>query len=221
MLVSEMLNRASIELTDTQRISWGLDDLISYYNSAISAVASARPDIFIKTQLFACAAGTRQTAPAGTIKLIDVERNTLTGKTIRYVSRADLESLIPSWASSTGGVETELYVHEPTNITAFWLYPGVQAGVNVDLVLSILPATVTKATVESGVNVQVDDRYITPCLDWIMYRAFMRDSEVTANASRGQLHLQSFKQALSVSTETDATMLAMRDGQASTNGRRQ
>ncbi|MCX7132159.1 DUF6682 family protein [Aeromonas sp.] len=221
MLVSEMLNRASIELTDTQRISWGLDDLISYYNSAISAVASARPDIFIKTQLFACAAGTRQTAPAGTIKLIDVERNTLTGKTIRYVSRADLESLIPSWASSTGGVETELYVHEPTNITAFWLYPGVQAGVNVDLVLSILPATVTKGTVESGVNVQVDDRYITPCLDWIMYRAFMRDSEVTANASRGQLHLQSFKQALSVSTETDATMLAMRDGQASTNGRRQ
>ncbi|MCH7373788.1 hypothetical protein MM182_00060 [Aeromonas sp. MR19] len=221
MLVSEMLNRASIELTDTQRISWGLDDLLSYYNSAISAIASARPDIFIKTQLFACAAGTRQTAPAGTIKLIDVERNTLTGKTIRYVSRADLESLIPSWASSTGGVETELYVHEPTNITAFWLYPGVQAGVNVDLVLSILPATVTKATVESGVNVQVDDRYITPCLDWIMYRAFMRDSEVTANASRGQLHLQSFKQALSVSTETDATMLAMRDGQASTNGRRQ
>ncbi|WP_341536514.1 DUF6682 family protein [Aeromonas hydrophila] len=49
----------------------------------------------------------------------------------------------------------------------------------------------------------------------------MRDSEVTANASRGQLHLQSFTQALSVSTETDATMIAMRDNQASTNGRRQ
>ena len=208
MLVSDMLNRASIELTDTQRIGWGLEDLISYYNSAISAIASARPDIFIKTQSFACAAGTRQTAPAGTIKLIDIERNTLTGKSIRYVSRADLESLIPSWASSTGGEEAELYIHEPTNITAFWL-------------LSILPTPATRAMVESGAQVEVDDRYITPCLDWIMYRAFMRDSEVTANASRGQLHLQSFTQALSVSTETDATMIAMRDNQASTNGRRQ
>lgn len=221
MLVSELLNRASIELTDTQRIYWGLDDLLSYYNSAISAIASARPDIFIKTQSFACAAGTRQTAPAGTIKLIDVERNSLTGKTIRYVSRADLESLIPSWASSTGGVEAELYIHEPTNITAFWLYPGVKAGTSVDLVLSILPTPITKSEVGSGVNVQVDDRYITPCLDWIMYRAFMRDSEVTANASRGQIHLQSFTNALSVSTETDATMLAMRDSQASTKGGRQ
>lgn len=221
MLVSELLNRASIELTDTQRIYWGLDDLLSYYNSAISAIASARPDIFIKTQSFACAAGTRQTAPAGTIKLIDVERNSLTGKTIRYVSRADLESLIPSWASSTGGVEAELYIHEPTNITAFWLYPGVKAGTSVDLVLSILPTPITKTEVGSGVNVQVDDRYITPCLDWIMYRAFMRDSEVTANASRGQIHLQSFTNALSVSTETDATMLAMRDSQASTKGGRQ
>lgn len=221
MLVSELLNRASIELTDTQRIYWGLDDLLSYYNSAISAIASARPDIFIKTQSFACAAGTRQTAPAGTIKLIDVERNSLTGKTIRYVSRADLESLIPSWASSTGGVEAELYIHEPTNITAFWLYPGVKAGASVDLVLSILPIPVTKSEVGSGADVQVDDRYITPCLDWIMYRAFMRDSEVTANASRGQIHLQSFTNALSVSTETDATMLAMRDSQASTKGRRQ
>ncbi|KHE13025.1 hypothetical protein OI71_21675 [Aeromonas hydrophila] len=221
MLVSELLNRASIELTDTQRISWGLDDLISYYNSAISAIASARPDIFIKTQPFVCVAGTRQTAPAGTIKLIDVERNTQSGKTIRYVSRADLERLIPSWASSTGGIEAELYIHEPTNITAFWLYPGVKAGVSVDLVLSILPPPVTKSQVESGAQVQVDDRYITPCLDWIMYRAFMRDSEVTANASRGQLHLQSFTQALSVSTETDATMLALRDNQASTKGGRE
>ena len=221
MLVSEILKRASTELTDTPRISWGLEDLISYYNSAISAIASARPDIFIKTQSFACAAGTRQIAPAGTIKLIDIERNTLTGKSIRYVSRVDLESLIPSWASSTGGEEAELYIHEPTNITAFWLYPGVKAGVSVDLVLSILPTPVTRSSVDSGEEVQVDDRYITPCLDWIMYRAFMRDSEVTANASRGQLHLQSFTQALSVRTETDATMLAMRDSQASTSGRRQ
>ncbi|MGY3855364.1 phage adaptor protein [Aeromonas aquatilis] len=221
MLVSEILNRASTELTDTQRISWGLEDLISYYNSAIAAIASARPDIFIKTQAFACVAGTRQTAPAGTIKLIDIERNTLTGKSIRYVSRANLESLIPSWASSTGGEEAELYIHEPTNISAFWLYPGVKAGVSVDLVLSILPTPATRVTVESGAHVEVDDRYITPCLDWIMYRAFMRDSEVTANASRGQLHLQSFTQALSVRTETDATMLAMRDSQASTKGLRQ
>lgn len=220
MLVSELLNRASIELTDTQRIGWGIEDLISYYNSALSAIATARPDIFIKTQSFSCAAGTRQTVPAGTIKLIDIERNTHTGKSIRYVARADLESLIPGWASSSGGEEAELYIHEPTNITAFWLYPGVKEGVSIELVLSILPTHLTKAMVESGATVQVDERYITPCLDWIMYRAFMRDSEVTTNASRGQLHLQSFTQALSVGTESDAAMLAMRDNQASTKGLR-
>ena len=218
MLISELLNRASIELTDTQRISWDLTDLIAYYNSAISAIASARPDIFIKTQAFTCAAGTRQAAPAGTIKLIDVERNTDTGKTIRQVARAELESLLPNWASSTGGSEAELYIHEPTNAKTFWLYPGVKAGMSVDLVLSILPSPATKAMIDAGEVVQVDDQYVTPCLDWILYRAFMRDADITANANRGQLHLQSFTQAISTTAETDSAMMAIRDSQSSAKG---
>ncbi|KAL8195926.1 UNVERIFIED_CONTAM: hypothetical protein K2H54_000122 [Gekko kuhli] len=180
-----------------------------------------QPDIFIKTQPLSVLPALGKPPPAGTIKLIDVERNTQSGKTIRYVSRADLERLIPSWASSTGGIEAELYIHEPTNITAFWLYPRCEGGGQCRPRAQHSPTPRNESQVESGAQVQVDDRYITPCLDWIMYRAFMRDSEVTANASRGQLHLQSFTQALSVSTETDATMLALRDNQASTKGGRE
>lgn len=218
MLISELLDRASIELTDTQRISWGLTDLIAYYNSAISAIASARPDIFIKTQAFACAAGTSQSTPTGAIKLIDVERNTLTGLPISHVSRATIESADPDWTASTGKERAVHYIHEPTNAKTFWLYPGVKAGMSVDLVLSILPTPATKAMVDAGEAVQVDDQYVTPCLDWILYRAFMRDADITANANRGQLHLQSFTQAISTTAETDSAMMAIRDSQSSAKG---
>ena len=74
--IKALLERISIELTDKARTSWSAADLVSYYNSAIAAIANYRPDVFAQTQEFTCVAGTRQAMPAGAVKLIEVERNT-------------------------------------------------------------------------------------------------------------------------------------------------
>lgn len=93
--IKSLLERVSIELTDKERVSWPLDALLSYYNSAIAAIANYRPDIFAQTLTFICVAGTRQPIPAGGIKLIEVERNT-GGRKIRFLSEGFWMTWIPS-----------------------------------------------------------------------------------------------------------------------------
>lgn len=214
--IKDLLERASIELTDKPRTYWSLDDLVHYYNSAIASIANYRPDLFSTTQTISCVAGTRQALPAGAIKLIEVERNT-GGRKIRYFDRGQLDDLDPEWVTRTGAAEAEAYLHEPANPRTFWLHPGVAAGVKVDLVLSVLPAPVTVAQVEAGSVMQVDDTYLTPCMDWIIFRAYMRDSDETANSARGQLHLQAFAQYLGIKLETDSALISIRDKKFQTN----
>ena len=214
--IKDLLERVSIELTDITRVSWSAADLVSYYNSAIAAIANYRPDVFAQTQEFTCVAGTRQAMPAGAVKLIEVERNT-GGRKIRFYKRGELDDLDPEWMIGTDATAAEAYLHEPTNPRIFWLYPGVAAGVKVDVVLSALPAPVDLAQVESGVALQVDDTFLTPCMDWIIYRAYLRDSDDTANSARGQLHLQAFAQYLGIKLQMERAVIAVRDDKFQTN----
>ncbi|UNU87614.1 DUF6682 family protein [Aeromonas dhakensis] len=215
-LIKDLLDRVSLELTDKSRIHWSLEDLVHYYNSAISSIANYRPDIFATTQTISCVAGTRQALPVGAIKLIEVERNT-GGRKIRYFERGQIDDLDPEWMTGKDASEAEAYFFEPTNPRIFWLYPGVAADVKVDLVLSVLPTPVTVAQVEAGEPLQVDDTYFTPCMDWIIYRAYLRDSDETANSARGQLHLQAFAQYLGIKIETDSTLISIRDKKFQSN----
>ncbi|MGL4824319.1 MAG: DUF6682 family protein, partial [Plesiomonas shigelloides] len=83
--------------------------------------------------------------------------------------------------------------------------------------LSALPAPVDVAQVESGVALQVDDTFLTPCMDWIIYRAYLRDSDDTANSARGQLHLQAFAQYLGIKLQMERAVIAVRDDKFQTN----
>lgn len=214
--IKDLLERVSLELTDTSRTHWPLEDLVHYYNSAIAAIANYRPDVFAQTQAFDCVAGTRQALPAGAIKLIEVERNT-GGRKLRYFERGVLDDLAPEWVTETGAAEAEAYLYELANPHIFWLYPGVAAGVQVDLVLSVLPVSVTVSQVEAGNELQMDETYLTPCMDWIIYRAYLRDADDTANSGRGQLHLQAFAQYLGIKIQTDSTLASLRGNKFQTN----
>lgn len=210
MTISELLDRISIELTDVGRVSWSVGDLVSYYNSAIAAIANYRPDLFAVTRAISCQAGTRQALPAGAITLLEVERNT-GGRRTRYFDRGDLDDLDPDWMMGEGATEAEAYLYESSNPKVFWLYPGVQAGASVDVVMSELPEPVTVSDVEGGAPMQVEDTYATACMDWIISRAYLRDADNTVNSARGQLHLQSFSQYLGIKIQSDGAIFSGRE----------
>lgn len=214
--IKSILDTVSRELTDESRTVWSLADMVGYYNSAIAAIANYRPDIFAETIPLSCAAGTRQDIPAGAVKFIEVERNT-GGRKIRYIERGQLDDQDPDWMASIGSSAAEAYCYQVTNPRAFWLYPGVTAGTSVDLVLSVLPEQATEASVTAGEATPIDATWHTPLMDWIIYRAYMRDADDVVNSNRGQMHLQSFAQYLGVTIETDQAIASTRSTKYQTN----
>lgn len=52
--------------------------------------------------------------------------------------------------------------------------------------------------------IKLDDIYANAILDYVLYRAYSKDAEYAANASRAALHYQAFTAALGAKTQVDA-----------------
>ena len=202
--ILDMLNTAARELTDEGPVKrWTQVDLLKFYNSAVSAIANYRPDIFATTQTVTCVTGAKQALPTGARRLIEVERIT-GGRVLRVIQRNVLDEADPDWMTGTTTNTPEAYCYDESNPSVFWLYPPVTLGLKVDIVASVTPPIVAIEQINTALP--FDQTYQTPCLDWILYRAYMRDSEDTVNANRAQLHLQSFAQFLGIKLESDRSL---------------
>ena len=206
VIVGSILERANTLLNDPGFIRWSKQELLNYYNDAARAIVLVRPDAHTKHVDFSCVAGTKQTLPSDALRLIDVVRN-LGGSVIRYVPRKVLDDSYPDWHTSVVATKVSAFTYDERDPKTFFLYPGPAANVKVDVVYSVAPQSKTLAEVEdenTPAIADLDDIYINPLIDFIMYRAFLKDSEYAANANRSQGHYQAFLQQLGDKTAVDA-----------------
>ncbi len=204
--VASILNRANVLLNDPGFIRWPKQELLNYYNDAAKAIVLVRPDAHTKHVDFPCAAGTKQLLPSDALRLIDVVRN-FEGSVIRYVPRKALDDSYPEWHTSADATKVSAFTYDERDPKVFFLYPGPTANVKVDVVYSVAPQSKALAEVESVDSpaiADLDDIYINPLIDFIMYRAFLKDSEYAANANRSQGHYQAFLQQLGDKTTVDS-----------------
>ena len=54
--------------------------------------------------------------------------------------------------------------------------------------------------------IKLDDIYLTPITDWILYRAYSKDAEYGANEARAVAAYQSFTASIGAKTQTDAAV---------------
>ena len=221
VIVGSILERANILLNDQGFIRWPKQELLNYYNDAAKAIVLVRPDAHTKHVDFSCAAGTKQSLPSDALRLIDVVRN-FNGSVIRYVPRKALDDSYPEWHTSATATKVSAFTYDERDPKIFFLYPGPAAAVKVDVVYSVAPQSKTLAEVEDAANpaiADLDDIYINPLIDFIMYRAFLKDSEYAANANRSQGHYQAFMQQLGDKTAVDANQEQRKDAQFSRGAR--
>lgn len=203
--VASIIERANTLLNDPGFTRWSKQELLNYFNDASKAIVLVRPDAHAKHVDFACKAGTTQTLPSDALRLIDVVRN-VGGGAIRYVPRKLLDDSYPDWHASTGASSVSAFAYDERDPKTFFLYPGPAADVKVDVVFSAVPQSKTLAEVEDGsapATADLDEIYINPLIDFIMYRAFLKDSDIAANANRSQGHYQAFLLQLGDKTTVD------------------
>jgi len=210
--VVDILGRASIILQDSTNVRFPNDELLKFFNDAQKEVVLHRPDANMQNVAnFTCAAGSKQTIPNTGLRLVDVVRN-VGGRAITQVDRKILDETLPNWHETTadGTRKIEHFIFDPADPKHFYVYPKATTAFQLEIVFSAAPSDITISNFSTDTTtISVDDVYANCLLDYILYRAYQKDSEFAGNAQRSMMHYQGFTNALGVKTQVDAAVTPM------------
>lgn len=176
---SAILTRARDVLIDTGATRWTDPELLRWLNDGQRTIVMAVPSANSKRQTLSLAAGTRQAVPATSYMLLGCDRNngaadgSAPGRAVRQVDRAMLDTFNPDWHSATKQAVVQCYVYDPATPLVYHVSPPNDGTGFLDVVTSELPTEITA----TNQNISVDDIYQTPLVDYVLYRAFLKDSD--------------------------------------------
>lgn len=205
-----VLHRVVITLVDPNAVRWTTAELVRYLNDGQRDITLVRPDATAVTTTMALAAGARQTLPSAGAKLLELIRNTGgTKRAIRLTSRVILDAQNPDWYSKVGVTDIRHYTFDPREPRNFYVYPpAASSGASVELIYSAYPTDITEPaagalySAVSG-NISVADIYVNALVNYILYRAYSKDSENTQNAALAASFYQLYQTLLN--TELSGT----------------
>ncbi|MBY6093857.1 DUF6682 family protein [Ferrimonas balearica] len=215
--VVDLINRAKIILQDPDGTRWPEDELLGWLNDAQMAIVNRRPDALVVNTQFQCAEGTKQslaTVSNDAFRLIKVYRNTTVGTVVRSIHGGILDDQMQDWHFQDPTENVRHYVFDPKDPKHFYVYPPAKAGVMLDLAYTRSPAVITiaLADLQTGVatdTIELDDCWCNALLDFMLYRAFGKDSDYAPNQQRAMAHYQAFATAIGDKSQPDAGMSPM------------
>jgi hypothetical protein len=204
-----IIRRVVDTLQDTTSVRWPIPELVRYLNDGQREVILYRPDATIKNASLTCIAGPKQSLPADGAKLIDIIRNSganSNNSSVRLVAREILDTQIPNWYSLAGDDSAVHYTYDPRDPTVFYVYPPATTDTVLEVSYSAYPTDVTEPADGSDYtdvtgNLDVPDMYGNVIIDYILYRAYTKDSEYAGNAQRAVSHYQAFANALGIEVQ--------------------
>jgi hypothetical protein len=215
--VREIIGRVELILQDSN-VRWPRLELQSWINEAYLASVLLRPDANAKTGTFTCAAGSRQVLTAqfsSGLQILDITRNlaaSSTKKVVRLVQRSVLDDQKPTWHTETSTVNVQHYMYDPRQPKEFFVYPPATTSAQLEIVYVDIPgahALSESALDPAGSDTTVmllDDIYMTPVIDWVLYRAYSKDAEIGANEQRAAAAYQTFNAAMGAKSQTDSAV---------------
>jgi len=203
---TNLLARIRDTLQDTTSVRWSDAELRRYINDAQREIVNFRPEASAKTANVALVVGTRQTIPTEGLRLIKITRNMsdasggATGKrAVRLVNVDILNAQDPDWhdptatGSSTHGTTVKNYVFDDDDPRVFYVYPGASStSTFLEIVYSKSPTDLTTGSS----TIDIDDTYANAIIDFVLYRAYLKDAEYAGNAQRAGTHYQLFQASI-------------------------
>ena len=210
ILASTQIAKAQILSQDTTAIRWAMSEWLGWLNDGQREIAIIRPSAYSKIANVPLVAGTRQTLPADAVAFVEFMRNmgvggAVPGQSARPVTRRLMDSQTPNWHSQTQSAVVQHYIFEPLSPKTFYVYPPSLGTTQVEVLYEASPPDV--ATVSSVIS--LDDVYANALLDYLMYRAYSKDSEFIGNAERAVLYRKAFETSLGLKSQADAAVVAV------------
>jgi hypothetical protein len=222
------LERVVYILQDDTSVRWTANELVDWLNDAQVACQALRPDSTEEVTSIELVPGAFQDLGQRSAallnpstKLIGVTRNTaIEGRrrAIRLVSRQLMDAVLPNWESSAPATDAVNYMTDPNLPNVFWVYPPAPVpsaqfpAMMVEVQYSATPTPIQPMNLAGKTwrdivgDLSVKDRFMQALVDFVLYRAYLKDSEYGGNGARAQTHFQMFQNALMA--DQQGTMLA-------------
>jgi hypothetical protein len=198
MLASALITGVSLALQDSSNIRWTQAELLFYLNQGQKEIAAFKPNASVTNASVQLVQGTKQALPSGGLILIEVTRNmgvggATPGDAIRLVSRGVLDAQVPGWHSATASATVKNYTYSPADPTRFYVYPPQPGSPTyVEIVYGKMPEDL-----DDYVDpINVDDVYAPALHNYMLFRAYSKDSEFAANSQLAAAHYTMFMQQL-------------------------
>ena len=207
-----IIRRVVETLQDPTSIRWPVPELVRYLNDGQREVKLHRPDTVRQTGDIALVAGSRQTMPTNADKLIEIWHNKASKRAVQMVDRRILDDQTPGWHALPASADILHYTYDARVPTEFFVYPPAIGGNSLVGAFSVNPTDIAEPA--DGVlypavvgDVAVIDALANCLQDYILYRAYTKDSEYAGNGARAQGHYAAFANALGI--EVKGTMGVM------------
>ena len=200
-----IIRRVVETIQDNTSVRWPVSELVRYLNDGQREVVLYRPDAMVTNASMALVGGSRQSLPANGIKLLDTTRNTSGSKrSIQLIQREILDSQVPGWHAITGATEILHFMYDVRDPKIFYVYPpSANSGASLEIVYSALPTDILEpadGATYTGVagNISIPEIYSNSLQDYVLYRAYTKDSLHSGNAARAATHYQLFASSLGI-----------------------
>lgn len=191
--VQTLIDRIARDLVDMRNVRWSRLELIDFMNDAIAAILLRRPDLS-RTTTQVQTSTVQVDLPVDAYQILAV--NHINNVAAQYVDINKLNQLYPSWRTTTG--TPSCWTRNELDETTLFLYPAPSEQVNVEVVYSR-----TLKVAEETDAFPLSEIYEGVVADFVMYRAYNKDSQAPNDANKAQLHLQAFATALGDKTASD------------------
>ena len=202
--ISTIITRANDILQDTG-VRWTEAEMLRWASDGQREIALARPEASVTNASIQMAANTtKQTLPAGAVRLIDIVRNmgaggSTAGRAIRFVNREILDAQTPDWHTATAAAEIKHFVFDNRDPRTYYVYPQPASALYVEAIYQTSPTDLASA----ATSIAVPDLFLGALLDYMLYRAYSKDAEYAGNGQRALAHRQAFDAALGTKGSVD------------------
>lgn len=170
---------------------------LTFLNSSYKAIVGVRPDANAETEVITLAVGSKQEIPSDSIRLIDVLCNmgvggATPGAVVTYCTKLDLDSINDGWHSDTGAQIIQHFFYDVRNPKVFWVTPPALGTSTLRVIVATIPALNT--TYIQTIN--LSDIFYMPMLNWMLYQAFMVDTDSPYSAETAARYRDAWGQDL-------------------------
>lgn len=214
----EVFTRVQLILQDKTAVRWSIRELRLWANDGLREIVSMKPSANPRTVILSLAAGTKQEIPNSAIALIRVIRNMSNATTnaigraaIITVPREVMDSQSPDWHDPDVYPPEKRVTHavyDPEDQRHFYVWPPNNGDGYVEALVSRYPNEIPSASPPEKLDsytsvVDLQDIYINALIDYVLYRAYLKDNDVSGNPERAMAHYTAMANSLGVKVKNE------------------